>query len=83
MWAAMENTKSIPGRPTTARCDLEQCAVHLNKLDGIVTHLEELSSDETEFSWKYLLSSVGSRNEEGAEPMGRYLQMNTYIQCLG
>lgn len=58
MWAAMKNTNSIPGRPSTARCDLEQCAVHLNKLDGILMHLEELASDETQNSLGNICSAL-------------------------
>lgn len=58
MWAAMKNTNSIPGRPSTARCDLEQRAVHLNKLDGIVMHLEELASDETQNSLGNICSAL-------------------------
>lgn len=80
MWAAVKNTNSISDRPSIARCDLEQRAAHLNKLDEIVMHLEELASDETQNSLGNICSAL---LEADGELMGRYLQMNSYVQCLG
>lgn len=37
---------------------MEQRAVHLNKLDGIVMHLEELASDETQNSLGNICSAL-------------------------
>jgi len=68
MPVAVDNTNSIPAEASTASYDLEQQAAPLNKLDKTVIYLgRDCKWWNGEFTRKWLLSSAGSRVEEGGE----------------